>query len=300
MKEFEYQETLLYGQHSRRPLSQYARQQAFDEKFRTPFSREARQRTAFLCKPFANVIKRWKSEVSETEFGHLAEDFIFLTSLGVIVAVFSFAIDIAVNRCHTGRLWLLNLCHFSVAAQFFAWVSFFIVLACFAVGITHIIAPTAIGSGIPEVKTMIRGVVMKEYLTFSNLVAKVIGLTAALGSGLPVGKEGPFVHIAAASAALLASGLPSFSSGKDNRERRMADILTPASAVGLSCTFAAPVGGLLYSIEGTSAFFAMKDYWRCFYASAVGTIAYRFLDIWFMNQETLTALERTFLPQEVP
>jgi len=48
---------------------------------------------------------------------------------------------------------------------------------------------TSSGSGIPEVKTMIRGVVMKEYLTFRNLVAKVVGLTAALGSGLPVGKE---------------------------------------------------------------------------------------------------------------
>ena len=45
------------------------------------------------------------------------------------------------------------------------------------------------GSGIPEVKTMLRGVVMKEYLTFRTLVAKVIGLMAALGSGLPVGKE---------------------------------------------------------------------------------------------------------------
>lgn len=45
------------------------------------------------------------------------------------------------------------------------------------------------GSGIPEMKTMIRGVVMKEYLTPRTLVAKVIGLSASLGSGLPVGKE---------------------------------------------------------------------------------------------------------------
>ena len=45
------------------------------------------------------------------------------------------------------------------------------------------------GSGIPEMKTILRGVALKEYLTFRTLVAKVIGLTATLGSGLPLGKE---------------------------------------------------------------------------------------------------------------
>lgn len=45
------------------------------------------------------------------------------------------------------------------------------------------------GSGIPEMKTVLRGVVLSEYLTFRTLVAKVVGLTATLGSGMPVGKE---------------------------------------------------------------------------------------------------------------
>lgn len=38
-------------------------------------------------------------------------------------------------------------------------------------------------------KTILRGVTLKEYLTFKTLVAKVIGLTATLGSGMPLGKE---------------------------------------------------------------------------------------------------------------
>lgn len=38
-------------------------------------------------------------------------------------------------------------------------------------------------------KTILRGVALKEYLTFKTLVAKVIGLTATLGSGMPLGKE---------------------------------------------------------------------------------------------------------------
>ena len=44
------------------------------------------------------------------------------------------------------------------------------------------------GSGIPEVKTIMKGVVLKEYLTLRTLVSKVVGLAAALGSGLPLGK----------------------------------------------------------------------------------------------------------------
>lgn len=38
-------------------------------------------------------------------------------------------------------------------------------------------------------KTILRGVALKEYLTFKTLVAKVIGLSATLGSGMPLGKE---------------------------------------------------------------------------------------------------------------
>lgn len=46
-----------------------------------------------------------------------------------------------------------------------------------------------IGSGIPEVKTILRGFPIENHLTFNTLIAKVIGLTATLGSGLPLGKE---------------------------------------------------------------------------------------------------------------
>ena len=51
-----------------------------------------------------------------------------------------------------------------------------------------------LGSGIPEMKTILRGVVLKEYLTFKTFVAKVIGLTCALGSGMPLGKEVMHMH----------------------------------------------------------------------------------------------------------
>ena len=38
-------------------------------------------------------------------------------------------------------------------------------------------------------KTILRGVVLKEYLNFRTLVSKIVGLSTSLGSGLPLGKE---------------------------------------------------------------------------------------------------------------
>lgn len=43
-------------------------------------------------------------------------------------------------------------------------------------------------------KTIFRGVVLKEYLTLRTLISKVIGLSAALSSGLPIGKEVNNIH----------------------------------------------------------------------------------------------------------
>lgn len=88
------------------------------------------------------------------------------------------------------------------------------------------------GSGIPEMKTILRGVALKEYLTFKTLVAKVIGLTATLGAGMPLGKEGPFVHIASIVAQLLSKLITSFNGIFEN-ESRNTEMLAAACAVGV-------------------------------------------------------------------
>ena len=51
---------------------------------------------------------------------------------------------------------------------------------------------------------------LKEYLSGKTLLAKIVGLTATLGSGMPLGKEGPFVHIASIMATLLSKLVTSF------------------------------------------------------------------------------------------
>lgn len=148
-------------------------------------------------------------------------------------------------------------------------------------------------------KTILRGVQLKEYLTFKTLVAKVIGLTATLGSGMPLGKEGPFVHIASIVAQLLSKLVTSFQGIYEN-ESRNSEMLAAACAVGVGACFAAPVGGVLFSIEVTTTYFAVRNYWRGFFAAVCGATVFRLLAVWFQNADTVRALFLTNFTTEFP
>jgi len=75
-----------------------------------------------------------------------------------------------------------------------------------------------------------------RYLTFKTLVAKMVGLTFTLGSGMPLGKEGPFVHIASIVATLLSKLITSFKGIYEN-ESRSGEMLSAAAAIGVASTF---------------------------------------------------------------
>ena len=49
---------------------------------------------------------------------------------------------------------------------------------------------TAAGSGIPEVKTILSGFVIRKFLGVKTLLVKAVGLTLSVASGMSLGKEG--------------------------------------------------------------------------------------------------------------
>ena len=55
---------------------------------------------------------------------------------------------------------------------------------------------SAAGSGVAEVKVILSGFVLHGYLGLRTLIVKTIALTLSVASGLSLGKEGPYVHIA--------------------------------------------------------------------------------------------------------
>uniref|UniRef100_A0A8C6LUH8 Chloride channel protein 2 n=1 Tax=Nothobranchius furzeri TaxID=105023 RepID=A0A8C6LUH8_NOTFU len=230
----------------------------------------------------------------------VGEDWIFLILLGLLMALVSWVMDYAIAFCQEAQKWMYGGLDSNMLLQYIAWVTYPVVLISFSAGFTQILAPQAVGSGIPEMKTILRGVVLKEYLTFKTFVAKVIGLTCALGSGMPLGKEGPFVHVASLCAALLSKFMAALFGGIYMNELRNTEMLSAACAVGVGCCFAAPIGGVLFSIEVTSTFFAVRNYWRGFFAATFSAFIFRVLAVWNQEEETITALFKTRFRLDFP
>uniref|UniRef100_A0A8C8J3S3 Chloride channel protein n=1 Tax=Oncorhynchus tshawytscha TaxID=74940 RepID=A0A8C8J3S3_ONCTS len=230
----------------------------------------------------------------------VGEDWIFLILLGLVMALVSWVMDYAIAFCQQAQKWMYGGLDSNMLLQYLAWVTYPVVLITFSAGFTQILSPQAVGSGIPEMKTILRGVVLKEYLTFKTFVAKVIGLTCALGSGMPLGKEGPFVHVASLCAALLSKFLAALFGGLYKNELRNTEMLSAACAVGVGCCFAAPIGGVLFSIEVTSTFFAVRNYWRGFFAATFSAFIFRVLAVWNQDEETITALFKTRFRLDFP
>ena len=104
--------------------------------------------------------------------------------------------------------------------------------------------PAAAGSGLPEVKVSLSGILLFDSLSIRCLIIKPIALTLALASSLSIGKEGPFIHCACCIAYQLANSDWVNFSGLV-REQRQLELLVAACAAGVVFTFGAPVGGEL-------------------------------------------------------
>ncbi|NXM76587.1 CLCN1 protein, partial [Serilophus lunatus] len=234
----------------------------------------------------------------------LGEDWIFLVLLGLVMALVSWGMDYASAKSLQAYKWMYRELHPNVPMQYVVWVAYPLVLILFAAIVCHLVSPQAVGSGIPELKTIMRGVVLKEYLTLKAFVAKVVSLTAGLGSGMPVGKEGPFVHIASICAAVLSKFMSIFC-GVYEQPYYYTDVLTVGCAVGVGCCFGTPLGGkwlfwVLFSIEVTSTYFAVRNYWRGFFAATFSAFIFRVLAVWNKDADTITALFRTNFRMDFP
>ncbi|XP_027821491.2 chloride channel protein ClC-Ka isoform X4 [Ovis aries] len=157
------------------------------------------------------------------------------------------------------------------------------------------------GSGIPELKTILSGVVLEDYLDIKNFGAKVVGLTCTLASGSTIflGKVGPFVHLSAMIAAYLGR-VRAKATGESENKSRPQEMLVAAAAVGVASVFAAPFSGVLFCIEVVSSHFSVWDYWRGFFAATCGAFMFRLLAVFNSEQETITSLYKTSFRVDVP
>ncbi|MEC4814442.1 MAG: chloride channel protein [Scytonema sp. PMC 1069.18] len=152
------------------------------------------------------------------------------------------------------------------------------------------VAPEAYGSGIPQVKAVLAKVPMA--LDLRVAVVKLLGGILAIGSGLPLGREGPTVQAGAALANFLSRTFPT---SPDYRRQMIA----AGAGAGLAAAFNAPIAGVLFVVEELLQDVSSLTLGTAILASFIGAVVSRWLGGHSFSPE-LNTLQTNFSPQEIP
>ncbi|MDZ8035768.1 MAG: chloride channel protein [Nostoc sp. DedQUE08] len=154
-------------------------------------------------------------------------------------------------------------------------------------------APEASGSGMSEVKAVLARVPMPLNLRIA--LVKLIGATLVLGSGMPLGREGPTVQIGAALANQLSNWAPT-----SPEHRRQ--LIAAGAGAGLAAAFNAPIAGVLFVVEELLQDVSGITLGTAILASFIASVISRLygshsLDL---NHLNLGLPDTTFFAQEIP
>lgn len=133
---------------------------------------------------------------------------------------------------------------------------------------------SAAGSGVAEVRVILSGFVLHGFLGVKTLVIKTIALILSVASGLSLGKEGPFVHIATCVGNIACRLFTKY----DHNDGKRREVLSAAAAAGVAVAFGAPIGGVLFSLEEVAYFFPAKTLFRTFFCCIVAALTLKFLN----------------------
>ncbi|KDQ18892.1 hypothetical protein BOTBODRAFT_478226 [Botryobasidium botryosum FD-172 SS1] len=161
-----------------------------------------------------------------------------------------------------------------ILIQFLVYLIFAVLFASSAAILVQSYAPFAFHTGIPEIKAILGGYVLDDFLSPWTLLIKAVGLALAVASGLSLGKEGPLVHIAVCCASL-ASG---FFAPFRNNEAQKRKILAAAAAAGVAVAFGSPLGGVLFGLEELDLFSNEQVMWRAFVTSVIAAVSLQYVD----------------------
>ncbi|XP_060519673.1 H(+)/Cl(-) exchange transporter 5 isoform X2 [Cylas formicarius] len=159
----------------------------------------------------------------------------------------------------------------SYVISYLFYMTWALLFAALSASLVRMFAPYACGSGIPEIKTILSGFIIRGYLGKWTLLIKSVGLILSVSAGLSLGKEGPMVHIACAIGNILSYLFPKY--GRNEAKKR--EILSASAAAGVSVAFGAPIGGVLFSLEEVSYYFPLKTLWRSFFCALIAAFVLR-------------------------
>uniref|UniRef100_W5MMQ1 Chloride channel K n=1 Tax=Lepisosteus oculatus TaxID=7918 RepID=W5MMQ1_LEPOC len=227
-------------------------------------------------------------------------DWYCLCALGVITALISFFMDSTVLKLIDAHRWLFRAVGSSAVLQYLCWTLYPIALTTFSTSFTQSLCPQSAGSGAPEVKTILSGVMLEGYLTLTHLAAKVVGMTCTLAAGSTIflGKVGPFVHVSCMVGSFL-DRVRSSIRGTSEKDLH-SDMLVAGAAVAMASCFGCPISGVLFSVEVMSSHYSVRNYCRAFFAAVSGAVMFRLLAVFSSEQVTIMAMFKTRYQVEFP
>eukprot|EP00873_Tetraselmis_striata_P043550 jgi/Tetstr1/463814/TSEL_008628.t1 len=169
----------------------------------------------------------------------------------------------------------------ALAYMFSVTVSCFLVF--FSTALVVYVAPAAGGSGVPECMAFLNGIAIPKVFNLGTLIVKFLSCATAVGAGMPIGPEGPMIHIGAIIGAALSQGESTtlgcmtgfFKRFRNSRDLR--DFVTAGVAVGVAVAFGAPVGGLLFAFEEIASYWTVSLSWQVFFACMTAFLSINFL-----------------------
>ena len=133
---------------------------------------------------------------------------------------------------------------------------------------------SAAGSGVAEVKVILSGFVLHGYLGLKTVAIKVVALILSVASGMSLGKEGPYVHIATCVGNIACRLFAKYNLNDGKRR----EVLSASAASGVAVAFGAPIGGVLFSLEEVSYYFPSKTLFRTFFCCIAAALSLKFLN----------------------
>ncbi|TKA40494.1 hypothetical protein B0A54_08951 [Friedmanniomyces endolithicus] len=143
----------------------------------------------------------------------------------------------------------------------------------------------AAGSGVAEVKVILSGFVLHGYLGVKTLMCKSIGLIFSVASGLSLGKEGPYVHIATCIGNIACRLVPKYRANDGKRR----EVLSASAGAGVAVAFGAPIGGTLFSLEEASYYHQPKVLFRTFFCCIAAALS---LKVWAQTFRKISVIKK--------
>ncbi|CAG5121828.1 unnamed protein product [Candidula unifasciata] len=225
----------------------------------------------------SHIYKHWikRQLISKLE----TDRWIMMGLIGVAVGFIGFLLHQLIERIGDLK-WQTTKSFLKEEKLWQGWLfctGYSVVFAVFSAAIIVLWRPSAGGSGMAEVTGFLNGTQVRRIFNVKTMAAKFLSCVAAIGCGMPIGPEGPMVHLGAivgagfsqTSSSTLKIKLPFFERFRNPEDRR--NFISAGVAAGVAAAFGAPVGGLLFCMEEVSSFWSRTLMWQVFFCCIIAT-----------------------------